>query len=79
MDFWWTLCSSVKQTKVPYLFDWEQGIALHTMQGNQASSLSEGEFAGFSRDVAGPRVHSRVSAGVAINNFSFIITVRTPF
>ena len=35
------LCSSVKQIKAPYLFDWEQVIALHAMQGNQASSLSE--------------------------------------
>ena len=38
-----TVCSSVKQIKDPYLFDWEQGIALHAMQGNRASSLSEGE------------------------------------
>ena len=32
-DFWGTLCSSIKQIKAPYLFDWEQGIALHEMQG----------------------------------------------
>ena len=38
-----TLCSSVKQIKAPYLLDWEQGIALHAMQGNRASSLSERE------------------------------------
>ena len=42
-----TLCSSVKQIKAPYLFDWEQGIALHAMQGSQASSLSEGEVSWF--------------------------------
>ena len=42
-DFSGTLCSSVKKIKAPYLFDWEQGIALHAMQGNQASSLSERE------------------------------------
>ena len=29
------------------MFDWEQGIALHTMLGNQASSLSEGEVSWF--------------------------------
>ena len=40
-DFSGTLCSSIKQTKAPYMFDWEQGIALHAMQGNRASSLSE--------------------------------------
>ena len=39
--------SSVKQIKAPYLFDWEQGIALHAMQGNRASSLSEGEVSWF--------------------------------
>ena len=46
-DFWGTLCSSVKQIKAPYLFDWEQGIALHAMQGNRASSLSEGDVSWF--------------------------------
>ena len=42
-----TLCISVQQIKAPYLFDWEQGIALHAMQGNGASSLSEGEVSWF--------------------------------
>ena len=42
-DFWGTLCTSVKQIKAPYLFDWEQGIALHAVQGNQASSFNERE------------------------------------
>ena len=46
-DFWGTLCSSVKQIKAPYLFDWEQGIALHAVQGTWASSLSEGEVSCF--------------------------------
>ena len=40
-DFWGTLCTSIKQIKAPYLFDWEEGIALHAVQGNQASSFSE--------------------------------------
>ena len=39
--------SVVKQIKAPFLFDWEQGIALHAMQGNWASSLSEGEISWF--------------------------------
>ena len=43
-DFSRTLCTSVKQIKAPCLFDWEQGIALHEMQGNRASSFSEREF-----------------------------------
>ena len=42
-----TLCSSVKQIKAPYVFDWEQGIALHAMQGILASSLSEGKVSWF--------------------------------
>ena len=42
-----TLCSSVKQIKVPYLLDWEEGIALRAMQGNRASSLGEGEVSWF--------------------------------
>ena len=46
-DFWGTLFSSVKQIKAPYLFDWEQDIALHAMQGNRASSLSEVQVSWF--------------------------------
>ena len=46
-NFSGTLCSSVKQIKAPSLFDWEQGIALHAMQGNRASSLSEREVSWF--------------------------------
>ena len=42
-----TPCSSVKQIKAPYLFDRVQGIALHAMQGNPVSSLSEGEVSWF--------------------------------
>ena len=64
--------------KSPYLFDWEQGIALHTIQGNRASSLSEGEVSWFSRVAAGNGVHFRVTAGVAIKNFCFFSDVRTP-
>ena len=31
-----SLRSSVKQIKAPYLFDWEQSIALLAMQGSRA-------------------------------------------
>ena len=37
----------MKQIEAPYLFDWEQGIALHAMQGNLVSSLSEGDVLWF--------------------------------
>ena len=33
-----TLWSSIKQIKAPCVFDAEHGFALHTMQGNRASS-----------------------------------------
>ena len=29
-----TLCCSIKKIEAPYVFDWENGIALHAMQGN---------------------------------------------
>ena len=38
-----TLWSSIKQTEAPYMFDWENAIALDTMQGNRASSRREGK------------------------------------
>ena len=28
------LWSSIKEIEVPYVFDWEHGIPLHTMMGN---------------------------------------------
>ena len=48
-----TLWSSIKQFTAPYVFDWEHGIALHAMQGNQASSPGEGKSHGFSRVAVG--------------------------
>ena len=29
--------------EAPYVFDWENAVALHAMQGNRASSRGEGE------------------------------------
>ena len=37
-----TLRFSIKKIEAPYVFNWEYDIALHEMQGNQASSPSEG-------------------------------------
>ena len=34
--------SSIKQIEAPYVFDWENAIALETMLGNRASSPREG-------------------------------------
>ena len=36
-----TLWCSIKKIEAPYVFDWENGIALHAMQGNRASFPSE--------------------------------------
>ena len=38
-----TLWCSIRKIEAPYLFDWENGIALHAMQGNRASFPSEGD------------------------------------
>ena len=37
------LFSSIREIEVPYVFDWEHGTSQHEMQGNLASSCSEGE------------------------------------
>ena len=77
-DYWGTLSTSVKQIKAPYLFDWEQGIALHAVQGNRASSFSERESDGFSRVAAGTWGMFSSYGGVVINNFCLFSDVRTP-
>ena len=38
-----TLWCSIKKIEAPYVFVWEYGIALHSMQGNRASFPSEGD------------------------------------
>ena len=38
-----TLWCSIKKIEAPFVFDWENGIALHAMQGNRASFPSEGD------------------------------------
>ena len=40
-----TLWCSIKKIEAPYMFDWENGIAVHAMQGNRASFPSEGDVA----------------------------------
>ena len=42
-----------KQIEAPYVFDCENAIALHAMQGNRASSSGEGKSHMFSRVAAG--------------------------
>ena len=37
-----TLWCSIKKIEAPYVFNWKYDIALHEMQGKQASSPAEG-------------------------------------
>ena len=50
-----TLWCSIKKIEAPYVFNCEYDIALHEMQGNQASSPSEGyvswDFSSYGRNV----------------------------
>ena len=72
-----TLWSSIKQIEAPYVFDWENTIALDTMQGNRASSHSEGKVS-FLELGQEPGLYSRVTAGTSIRNWSLFSEVRTP-
>ena len=38
-----TLWCSIKKIEAAYVFDWENGIALHAMHGNRPSFPSEGD------------------------------------
>ena len=60
------------------MFNWEYDIALLEMQGNQASSPSEGYVMGFLEFRQELGVYSRVTAGMAIRNSTLFSKVRTP-
>ena len=60
------LFSSIREIEVPYIFDWEHGTAQHAMQGNPASSCSEGEVSSVSELRQAPGVYFRVTAGMSI-------------
>ena len=73
-----TLWCSIKKIEATYVFNWEYDIALHEMQGNQASSPSEVCVMGFLELRQKPGVYSRVTAGMAIRNSTLFSEVRTP-
>ena len=73
-----TLWSSIKQIEAPYMFDWENAIALHAMQGNRASSRGEGKSHGISRVVAGTWAIFSSYGGMSIRKWSLLSEVRTP-
>ena len=71
-----TLWSSIKQIEAPYVFDWENAIAMDTMQGNRASSRREESLMSFLELRQEPGLYSRVTAGMSIRNSSLFIEVR---
>ena len=48
-----TLRSSIKQIEVPYVFDWENAIALAQCRGIGPHLVGRGKSHGFSRGAAG--------------------------
>ena len=73
-----TLCTSVKQIKVPYLFDCEQGIALHAVQGIRPHLSESGKSDVFLELQREAGVCSRITEGEDIKNFCFFSDVSTP-
>ena len=71
-----TLWCSIKQIETPYVFDWENAIALDTMQGNRASSQGGERLMCFLELRQEPRVYPRVTAGKSIRISSLFIEVR---
>ena len=62
----------------PYVFDWENAIALHAMQGNRASSRGEGgSLMDFLELRQARGVYSPVATGIPILNGSLFSEVRT--
>ena len=51
--FFGIIWNSIQQTKAPYVFDWEHGIALHAMQGIRPLLVVRVKSHGFSRVEAG--------------------------
>ena len=66
-----TLCSSVKQIKVPYLFFLKRHYSARNAGESDLISQRGGSFMVFLELRHEPGLHSRVTAGVAINNFCF--------
>ena len=61
------------------MFDWENAIALHAMQGSRASSRGEGEVSWVfsSCGIQARGVYSRVMTGIPILNGTLFSEIRT--
>ena len=77
-DFWGTLSISVKQTKVPYLFYWEQGIALHACSEIGPHLSARGKYHGFSSVAAGTWGIFSSYSGNGHSKLEFVNDIRTP-
>ena len=60
------------------MFDWNKALLCTQSWGIGPHLSARGKFHGFLELWREPGVHSRVTAGVAINNFCFFSDVRTP-
>ena len=67
-----------QEFEAPYMFHWENGIALHAVHGNRASFPSEGDVSRFLELRQAPGVYSRVTAWMAFGNSTLYSEVRTP-
>ena len=68
----------MKQIKAPFVFDWEDGVALQAMQGYRALSLGKGRSHVFPRNGMEPGVHCRVMTGMANQNSCLLRDDLTP-
>ena len=73
-----TLLKSMKQIKAPFVFDWEDGVALQAMQGTRALSFVTGRSHVFTRNGAEPGVHCRVMKGMDNQNSCLLRDDQTP-
>ena len=66
------------QIEAPYVFDWENAIALHAMQGESGLiSWRGGSLMGFLELRQSRGLYTRVTMGMPILNESFFNEVRT--
>ena len=73
-----TLWCSIKKIVAPYLSDLELSIALHPIQGNQASSPGEGYVSWDFTSCGRKLEYIRELQRVAIRNSTLFSEVRTP-
>ena len=72
-----TLWSSIRQIDAPYMFDCENAIALHAMQGNRPHLAAMVKSHGFSRGAAGTWGIFSSYDGDAHSKREFVSEVRT--